>query len=138
MSHRAEIEWLAIDTWTKVGCIRIGGPDYTHECYDDFCRAATVVLNEQSGVAEIKGWDKPHHGHWLLNALALLLEWLGLMSEEGITPSQWDAMGECLLREGIRRYCFSRARGPWRRKHLYWHRRKWDEKHNKWIKDTDE
>lgn len=137
MKHRAEIEWLAIDTWTKVGCLRIGGPDFSHERFDDFCRAATVVLDEKSGVIEVKGWDDASHQHWLVR---LLMRCLGLIGyrEEGITPSQWEAVEVCFLREGIRRYCFSRAKGPWRRKKLHWCRRQWDEKRNEWTKDTDE
>lgn len=84
MKHRAEIEWLAIDTWTRAGCLRIGGP--TFETGQPYIAAATVTLNERTWEAEVKGF-------------------VGT-----ITPAMWTAMGECFAREGAESYLFERRR----------------------------
>lgn len=72
-TRRATIEWEP--TGRMAGCMRVGGPGFDHEKYDDWDRAATVFR---------KG------------TVAVVIGWRGR-----ITPSMRRAMAQCLAREGF-------------------------------------
>lgn len=142
MPLRAEIEWLAEDTFVKVGCLRIGDENFSHRRYDEFTRSCTVHADmgkwrgDDPNVIEVKGWDNPQYGHWILNLLARLLCLVGLMDERGITEDHWRAMEACFLREEIDHYQFSRAEGPRWKKELHWVAKYYDHDRQRWRKDV--